>query len=194
MDDASQFESEFDTESSLAEDGSSSVQYVIPASRTGGIQNAHCRYASGFSTNAKHFVVSGGKFKSVTHVHSTAPTAFHSELDHIHSTEIFTLAADFPVIPLGHINLLQEIGHHRSAGVVHRGHDQNSVRRMYSARIHGSKSKMVGALYQGDGAEEVHFGYSRPYIVFIALHSDGGRMSRDIRNFGQWILVTILIE
>jgi hypothetical protein len=65
---------------------------------------------------------------------------------------------------------------------------------MYSARIHGSKSKMVAALYQGDGAEEVGFRYSRPDLVFNGLHSDGGRMSRDIQNFGQWILVTILID
>jgi hypothetical protein len=65
---------------------------------------------------------------------------------------------------------------------------------MYSVQIHGSNSKMVGALYQGDGAEKVRFGGSRPDLVFIALHSDGRRMSRDIQNFGQWILITILIE
>jgi hypothetical protein len=65
---------------------------------------------------------------------------------------------------------------------------------MYSARIHDSKSQMVAALYQGDGDEEVHFRFSRADLVFNAVHSDGERMSRNIQNFGQWILVTILIE
>jgi hypothetical protein len=52
---------------------------------------------------------------------------------------------------------------------------------------------MTVALYQGDGAEEVRFGYFRADLVLIALHSDGGRMSRDIQNFGE-IRITILIE
>lgn len=120
-------------------------------------ESGQTRYTGAFFPKAKHFVVAGGKFKSVTHVDQAAPAAPPGEMEYIDSAEILTLVTDFPVIPLGHINLLQQIGHYRSAGVVCRGHHQNSVRRMYSARIHGSKSKMVGALYQGDGAEEVHF-------------------------------------
>jgi hypothetical protein len=38
---------------------------------------------------------------------------------------------------------------------VSRRQGQASVRRMYSARIHGSNSIMTAAVYQGDGAEEV---------------------------------------
>jgi hypothetical protein len=157
-------------------------------------ESGQTRYTGAFFPKAKHFVVAGGKFKSVTHVHQAAPNAPPGNLEYILSTEILTLVTDFPVIPPGHINLLEEIGYHRRAGVVHCEHDQNSVRRMYSARIHGSNSKMVGALYQGDGAEKVRFGCSRADLVSIGLHSDGGRMSRGIQNFGQWILVTILTE
>jgi hypothetical protein len=65
---------------------------------------------------------------------------------------------------------------------------------MYSARIHDSKSQMVAALYRGDGDEEVHFRFSRADLLFNAGHSDGGRMSRDIRNFGEKIFVAIVIE
>jgi hypothetical protein len=72
-------------------------------------------------------------------------------------TEILTLGTDFPVIPLGHINLLQEIGLDRRGSLVHQKNGGNSVRRMYTARVHGCRSNMTVALYQGDGAEEVCF-------------------------------------
>jgi hypothetical protein len=67
---------------------------------------------------------------------------------------------DFRVIPLGDLNLLQEIGIHRGADVVHRKNGGNSARKMYTARVHGYKSNMTVALYQGDGAEDVGFLYS----------------------------------
>jgi hypothetical protein len=63
--------------------------------------------------------------------------------------------ADFPAIPLGYINLLQEIGHHRGADVVHQKNGGNSIRRMYTAHVHGCKSNMMVALYQGNSAEDV---------------------------------------
>jgi hypothetical protein len=41
--------------------------------------------------------------------------------------------------------------------VVQRKNGGNSVRRMYTARVHGCNSNMTVALYQGDGAEDVCF-------------------------------------
>ncbi|KAJ7642313.1 hypothetical protein DFH06DRAFT_607693 [Mycena polygramma] len=93
------------------------------------------QYTGAFFHKAKHFVVKGGNFTSI---HQTAPH----------------LLPDFPVIPLGHINLLHPIEPHGGSGVVCRNFGRNSVRRLYSARIHGCKSSMAAALYQGEGAED----------------------------------------
>jgi hypothetical protein len=101
--------------------------------------------------------VAGGNFKSVTHVHQVTPNVPPGELEHSYYSDLFTLVTDFPVIPLGHINLLQEIGNHRRADVMHRKNGGNSVRRMYTARVHGCNSKMTVALYQGNDAEDVCF-------------------------------------
>jgi hypothetical protein len=116
-----------------------------------------CRYTGAFFPKAMHFVVAGGKFKSITHVHQAAPIAPPGQLEHIRSTEILTFGTDFRLIPLGDLNLLQEIGIHCGANVVHRKNGGNSVRRMYSARVHGCKANMTVALYQGSGAEDVCF-------------------------------------
>jgi hypothetical protein len=62
---------------------------------------------------------------------------------------------DFPVIPLGELNILKRIGSGDGSGVVGRRRGRASVKRLYSARIHGSNSGMTAAMYQGDGAEEV---------------------------------------
>lgn len=59
------------------------------------------------------------------------------------------------MIPLGDMILLDKVGQDGRYGVTRRRQGQASVRRMYSARIHGSNSVMTAAVYQGDGAEEV---------------------------------------
>jgi hypothetical protein len=110
------------------------------------------------------------------------------------SPEILTLAADFPIIPLGHINLLQEVGLHSGANVGQRKNGGNSVRRMYTARVHGCKSNMTVALYQGNGAEDVGFLFSRANPIFIGPYRDGGSTSHDTQPFGETIRATILIK
>ncbi|KAJ7790167.1 hypothetical protein B0H13DRAFT_2394661 [Mycena leptocephala] len=55
MDDAFEFEPEFDTGSRFEEDGSASMQYT-----------------GTFFPKAKHFVMAGGNFKSVTNIHQVA--------------------------------------------------------------------------------------------------------------------------
>jgi hypothetical protein len=79
--------------------------------------------------------VSGGKFTNITHVHQAAHIAPPGELGSIRSTEILTLGTDFPVIPLGHINLIRDIGLRRGVNVVHRKNGGNFVRRMYTALV-----------------------------------------------------------
>jgi hypothetical protein len=75
MEDAPQFVPEFDIESSLVGNGSSPDQYVPRALLTDTSNSTHCRYTGAFFPKAKHFVVAGGKFKSVTNIHQVIPSA-----------------------------------------------------------------------------------------------------------------------
>jgi hypothetical protein len=47
--------------------------------------SGRCRYEGAFFPNAKRFVVSGGKFMSVTNIHEPAPRAPPGEVEHIRS-------------------------------------------------------------------------------------------------------------
>jgi hypothetical protein len=62
---------------------------------------------------------------------------------------------DFPMIPLGEIDLKNEIYQDTGSTVVRRRSGRRSMRRVYSARIHGCQSNMTVAVYQGGTAEEV---------------------------------------
>jgi hypothetical protein len=60
------------------------------------------------------------------------------------------------MIPMGDIDLLEEIRLDNKTGVVGYHHLQRTrVRRVYSARVDGRKSGVTVAMYQGHGAEEV---------------------------------------
>jgi hypothetical protein len=60
------------------------------------------------------------------------------------------------MIPMGDINLLEEIRLKNETGVVGCHHPERTrVRRVYSAKIDGRKSGVTVTVYQGDGAEEV---------------------------------------
>ncbi|KAJ7018582.1 hypothetical protein C8F04DRAFT_1198799 [Mycena alexandri] len=121
MDDEPRFESEFHPDVSRDEDSSSLN-----------------RYNGAFFPRAKHFVVAGGKFTSVTHIHQAAANA----------------PPNFRIIPIGDLNLLHQLEPCSGFGVVRRRQGQTFVRRMYSAHIQGCKSNMAVTLYQGDGAKD----------------------------------------
>jgi hypothetical protein len=60
------------------------------------------------------------------------------------------------MIPMGDIDLLEEIRLNNETGVVGCHHPKRTrVRRVYSAKIDGRKSGVTVAIYQGKGAEEV---------------------------------------
>jgi hypothetical protein len=58
------------------------------------------------------------------------------------------------MIPLGHLDLRNEIRFKAGSDTVYRRDGQVSVRKVYSARIHGCQSNMTVAVYEGDNAEE----------------------------------------
>ncbi|KAJ7443477.1 hypothetical protein FB451DRAFT_94546 [Mycena latifolia] len=102
-----------------------------------GHNTSHDQFTGAFFPQAHHLTVAGGQFKSITNITHADPT----------------VPSDFRMIPLGDLDLLNEIC--LDSGVVYRcWNPTRSVRRMYSARIHGSKSPMTVALYQGENAEE----------------------------------------
>ncbi|KAJ6550006.1 hypothetical protein B0H19DRAFT_1264870 [Mycena capillaripes] len=89
------------------------------------------QYIGAFFPQAKDFVVTGGRFESITHIH-------HAPLP----------SPDFRAIPLGDLYLSRQLG------IVHRRYGSGSVRRMYSSEIRGSNALVVAILYEGDGAKE----------------------------------------
>jgi hypothetical protein len=62
------------------------------------------------------------------------------------------------MIPMGDIDLFEEIHFDNDTGVIGRHHPERTrVRRVYSAKIEGRKSGVTVAVYQGDSAEDVSF-------------------------------------
>ncbi|KAF8142409.1 hypothetical protein K438DRAFT_2030104, partial [Mycena galopus ATCC 62051] len=113
-------------------------------------------YTGAFFTHAQHFVVAGGSFNSTTNIH------------HVATPE----PSDYRRIPLGDLNLIKEMNPGGAPGFVRRRKLRASVRRIYSARIHGSTSTMTVVLYQGEDAEEKwrketsrYAGLRHPYLL-----------------------------
>ncbi|KAJ7927929.1 hypothetical protein B0H13DRAFT_2312105 [Mycena leptocephala] len=92
-------------------------------------------YGSGMFVGSHHFTVNGQNVTHITHHYPRSPP----------------VPSDFRMIPLGDIDLRKEICLNYDTGDA----DQRPrVRRVYSARVHGRKSNVTVAMYQGSGAEE----------------------------------------
>jgi hypothetical protein len=100
-------------------------------------------------------------------------------------------AIDFRRIPLGDIDLRQEIRLEDRTGLVRR---RSGRRRMYSANIHGVTSEMTVYLYEGDNTEEVCFPrfLLQSYLHFILRN--GGKIYQDILGFGTGDLSPLIID
>ncbi|KAJ6474909.1 hypothetical protein C8R45DRAFT_383382 [Mycena sanguinolenta] len=108
-------------------------------------------YTGAFFPNSRCFVVKGGTF--------------------VNNNTSEATPSDFLRLPLGSIDLRNEIRLDRLVGVVS---DQRSVRRTHAARIAGHHEPMTVALYQGDNAETEyrqdisrHSGLRHPHILQI---------------------------
>ncbi|KAJ7916099.1 hypothetical protein B0H13DRAFT_2323791 [Mycena leptocephala] len=94
-------------------------------------------YGSGMFVGSQNFTVAGGTFTNVTNNYTNAPTVPY----------------DLRMIPLGDIDLQQEIRLDNGFAVVNRRRETARVRCVYSARVHGGNSNVTVAMYQGDSAE-----------------------------------------
>ncbi|KAJ7802927.1 hypothetical protein B0H13DRAFT_2495127 [Mycena leptocephala] len=99
----------------------------------------HESVSGAFFSGARRFTVAGGTFTNITKNYTSPPT----------------VPSDFRMIPMGDIDLLEEICLDNKTGVVGRNHrERTRVRRMYPAKIDGRKLGVTVAVYQGKGAEE----------------------------------------
>ncbi|KAJ7735495.1 hypothetical protein B0H16DRAFT_1576030, partial [Mycena metata] len=57
---------------------------------------------------------------------------------------------DFRMIPIGDIDLRKELVVNKRSSIIGHGREYNCVRRVYSAKIEGRRSKVTVAVYQGD--------------------------------------------
>jgi hypothetical protein len=82
------------------------------------------------------------------------------------------------MIPMGDIDLLEEICLNNETGVVGHHPERTRVRRMYSARVDGRRSGVTVAMYQGNGAEEVGSIVHPEIYVLITCRRNGARILR----------------
>ncbi|KAJ7688336.1 hypothetical protein B0H14DRAFT_2653252 [Mycena olivaceomarginata] len=91
-----------------------------------------------FFSHARRFVVAGGNFNNITNITHPIP-----ESD----------PTDFEEIPIGQLDLFHEVRLDEQDHVVQYQVGAR-VRKMYSARVQGCKSKMLVFTYQGETGEE----------------------------------------
>ncbi|KAJ7734050.1 hypothetical protein B0H14DRAFT_2995944, partial [Mycena olivaceomarginata] len=93
------------------------------------------QYTSASFSHSKYFTVTGGSFTNINYPPPNDPPNFRR-------------------IPMGDLYLRHEIRQNTGSTVARRRMGQNSVRRMYSVRVHGSSAAMTAVLYQGEDAEK----------------------------------------
>jgi hypothetical protein len=98
------------------------------------------------------------------------------------------------MIPMGDINLLEEIRLNNETGFVGCHHPERTrVRRVYSAKIDGRNSGVTVAVYQGKGAEEVNSMYLSEIYVPTKCRRNGTRILRIIWQFGEFDTKPLLL-
>ncbi|KAJ7168916.1 hypothetical protein C8R46DRAFT_1092863, partial [Mycena filopes] len=117
---------------------------------------------------SQNFVIAGGTFTNLTTNHVAASA----------------VPSDFRMIPLGDIDLQQQLSVESGSGVqvIGRTRERRCVRRVYSATIDGRGSNVTVAMYEGNRAEEdwledveIYLALRHPNIVQLcggASHSN----------------------
>ncbi|KAJ7773835.1 hypothetical protein B0H16DRAFT_1763296 [Mycena metata] len=109
----------------------------------------------GMFTGSQHFTIAGGMFNNIIKNYRVVPT----------------VPPDFRRIPMGDIDLEQELVVNKKTGVVGRRPERKCVRRVYSAKIDGRKSNVTVAVYQGDGAKEGNIPH---FVIWNMEWAEGG--------------------
>ncbi|KAJ7062245.1 hypothetical protein C8F01DRAFT_1284711 [Mycena amicta] len=112
-------------------------EHSVQAAQQDRFDNTRASYTGAFFPRAHDLVITGGSFTSITNISHPEPT----------------IPPDFRMISLGDLDLRREIRLESTSGMVHRSRVV-SVRRVYSARIHGYRTPMTVAMYQGRNSEK----------------------------------------
>ncbi|KAJ7104850.1 hypothetical protein C8R44DRAFT_987774, partial [Mycena epipterygia] len=115
-----------------------------------------------FISNSRNFTIAGGHFTNVIQCAHTIPS-------------------DFRMIPLGDLDLRNEIRLDDS-GVASRHHGVRPARRIYTARIEGKQSDMTAAIYEGEHTEKTwrrelskYSGFRHPnFVQLYGIVNSGG--------------------
>ncbi|KAJ7717394.1 hypothetical protein B0H16DRAFT_1897984 [Mycena metata] len=114
-------------------------EYTPPSSPEDPIYTS---FGGGMFAGSQHFTIGGGTFDN------------NNTTNHFHPAPVGP--PDFRMIPMGDIDLQQELMVNEESGVIDRrlGHERSCVRRVYSAKVDGRNTDLTVAMYEGDGAEE----------------------------------------
>ncbi|KAJ7679292.1 hypothetical protein DFH06DRAFT_1415359 [Mycena polygramma] len=138
---------------------------LTPDSTLNGCTSAS--YGGAVFSGCKKFTVAGGTFTNITK----------------NITNSLDTPSDFRMVPLGDIDLQREIQLDSDSGIVDSRKERGSVRRVYSAKITGRKSRVTVAVYEGEGGAEEwrqhvakYMSVRHPHIIQIcgAAASSGG--------------------
>ncbi|KAJ7168969.1 hypothetical protein C8R46DRAFT_1092955 [Mycena filopes] len=113
-------------------------EYTSPAAAD---EQEYTSHGGGMFAGSQNFVIAGGTFTNLTTNYVTAVTAPAAP-------------TDLRMIPLGDIDLQQQLSVESGSGIIGRRRERRCIRRVYSANIDGRRSNVTVAMYQGDGAEE----------------------------------------
>ncbi|KAJ7017081.1 hypothetical protein C8F04DRAFT_1338578 [Mycena alexandri] len=123
--------------------------------------------SSGMFAGSQHFTIGGGTFNNSTNHYHLVP----AELP------------DFRMVPMGDIDLQQELIMNKESWAVGRRRKRTPVRRVYSAKLEGRSTALTVAVYQGEGAEEdwrrdveTHMSVRHPNILQIYGTASSGAM------------------
>ncbi|KAJ7696340.1 hypothetical protein B0H16DRAFT_1485029 [Mycena metata] len=111
-------------------------------------------FGGGMFAGSQHFNIGGGTFNNTTNHFHPAPTE----------------APNFRTIPMGDIDLQQELMVTGHSGLVSHRRAQNCVRRVYSAKMDGLNKDWTVAMYEGDGAEEA---WQHDVEIYMSLRVAG---------------------
>ncbi|KAJ7168920.1 hypothetical protein C8R46DRAFT_242634 [Mycena filopes] len=95
-------------------------------------------HGGGMFAGSQNFVVAGGTFTNLTTNYVAAPA----------------VPTDLRMIPLGDIDLQQQLSIESGSGIIGRRRERRCVRRVHSANIGGRGSNVTVAMYEGNRAEE----------------------------------------
>ncbi|KAJ7706580.1 hypothetical protein B0H16DRAFT_1901600 [Mycena metata] len=120
-------------------------EYTPPSSPDDPIYTS---FGGGMFAGSQYFTISGGTFSNHVNHHYPPPAE----------------VPKFRTIPMGDIDLQQELMVNEESGNIDRRRERHCVRRVYSAKIDSRNTDLTVAIYEGDGAKEAWQQHIKMYM------------------------------